>query len=630
MSNETIKNADTGPLAQGISIIKNCQKIAPHHPGVYRMLDEAGNVLYVGKAKSIKKRVMSYTQINRLTHRLQKMVSRTAEMIFVTTHTEAEALLLEASLIKRFKPTYNVLLKDDKSFPYILLRTDHKWVQITKHRGARKKGGKYYGPFANTSAVTRTLNTLQKVFQLRSCTDATLESRTRACLLHQIKRCAAPCVDKINEADYGQLVKDTEDFLEGRTTHIQKRFADKMQAASDATDYEVAALYRDRLTALSQIQSHQSLANAMVENADIIAAADTGGQVCIQVFFFRAGQNWGHRAYFPRHASDASIEDVLTAFITQFYDNKPIPKEVLLSHDIMEHTLLREALSERAERKISVTVPKRGRKKEAMQQAILNAEQAGKRRMAETASQQKLQEGVAKLFAMDAPPERIEVYDNSHIQGTNAIGAMIVAGPEGFMKNSYRKYNIKDERNSPGDDFGMMREVMERRFKRLQKETSEGDGNGGGEWPDLLLIDGGKGQLSSVHEVLDDLGVTDLKVVAISKGPDRNAGREQFHIRGQQSFTLPVNDPVLYYLQRLRDEAHRFAIGTHRTRRKNDLIKSPLDGLKGVGAKRKKALLHYFGSGKAVQDAGVKEMMMVDGISKALAQSIYDHFHEET
>ena len=621
-SNKTTKN----PLLEGAAVIKKCHAIAPQHPGVYRMVDHAQNVLYVGKAKNIKKRIQSYTQTSRLSHRLQKMVARTKEMIFVTTHTEAEALLLEASLIKRFKPQYNVLLKDDKSFPYILLRTDHPWAQISKHRGAKKHGGKYYGPFANTASVTRTLNILQKVFQLRSCTDATLESRTRPCLLHQIKRCTAPCVDKISATDYADLLKDTEDFLEGRSTNIQKRFAKKMQKASDNKDYEIAALYRDRLKALSQIQSHQSLSNAMIKDADLIAAAKVGGQVAIQVFFYRNGQNWGHRAYFPRHEDDAEITAVLQAFLGQFYENKPIPKEILISHTVPEKALIKEALQDRAGRLINLTVPQKGRKREAMDQAEINAKQSIERRLAETANQQSLMTGVANLFGLEAPPERIEIYDNSHIQGSHAIGAMVVAGPEGFLKNSYRKYTIKDKNTVAGDDFAMMREVLERRFSRLQKESATTEAL----WPDLLLIDGGKGQLSAVHQVLDDLGVSNVPVVAISKGKDRNAGREQFHRRGQKTFTLPPHDPILYYLQRLRDEAHRFAIGTHRARRKNALTKSPLDALVGVGAKRKKALLHHFGSAKSVADAGLKELVMVEGISKSLAESIYAHFHEET
>lgn len=589
------------------------------------MLDRHGDVLYVGKAKHIQKRVTSYTQIARLNNRLQRMVSATKSMVFVTTRTEAEALLLEASLIKRFKPTFNVLLKDDKSFPYILLRTDHQWPQITKHRGARKHKGHYYGPFASAGAVNRTLNTLQKVFQLRSCTDNTLESRTRVCLLYQIKRCSGPCVGKTTGGDYVDMVDETRAFLEGKNTDIQKKFAASMQSASDALEYEAAAVFRDRLNALTQIQSHQTMVNAMVDEADVIAAAEVGGQVGIQVFFFRAGQNWGHRAYFPKHDKSDNIHAVLGAFIAQFYDNKPAPKSILLSHTVEDQPLLAAALSERMERKVQITVPQRGKKHSTVQEAVRNAKEAVERKLAETAGQTRLLEGVMEKFDLDAPPSRIEIYDNSHIQGSNAIGAMVVAGPDGFMKNSYRKFNIKNEKLEPGDDFGMMREVLHRRFARLIKEDED---RARGHWPDLLLIDGGKGQLSAVTETLEELGVTDVPTVAISKGPDRHAGREQFHQVGKPSFTMPLNDPVLYYLQRLRDESHRFAIGTHRSRRSADVKKSPLDSVPGVGPKRKKALLHHFGSAKAVVGADVRDIESVDGISRATAQQIYDHFHE--
>lgn len=612
-------------LSTGIEVIKEHLKTAPTAPGVYRMLSVHGDVLYVGKAKHIKKRVTSYTQVARLNNRLQRMVSATHSMVFVTTRTEAEALLLEASLIKRFKPAFNVLLKDDKSFPYILLRTDHKWPQITKHRGARRHKGHYYGPFASATAVNKTLNTLQKVFQLRSCTDATLESRTRVCLLYQIKRCSGPCVGKNTESEYGDMVLETKAFLEGRNTDIQKKFATSMQTASDAMEYEVAAVFRDRLNALTQIQSHQTMVNAMLDEADVIAAAEVGGKIGIQVFFFRAGQNWGHRAYFPKHDSADTLETVLAAFIAQFYDNKPAPKSILISHKLEDHDLLELALSERMERVVKLSVPKRGKKADTVNEAIRNAKEAVERKLAESASQTRLLAGVTEAFGLAESPERIEVYDNSHIQGSNAVGGMVVAGPEGFIKNSYRKFNIKSEEITPGDDFGMMREVLTRRFKRLLKEDSERER---GMWPDLLLIDGGKGQLSAVHETLLEVGVEDVPVVAVSKGPDRNAGREQFHMKGRDSFMMPVNDPVLYYLQRLRDEAHRFAIGTHRARRAADVKKSPLDGVPGIGPKRKKALLHHFGSAKAVMGADVRDIASVDGVSKAIAQQIYDHFHE--
>ncbi|WP_417458629.1 excinuclease ABC subunit UvrC [Kordiimonas sp.] len=610
-------------LENGIATIKAHVKTAPTAPGVYRMLSKHGDVLYVGKAKSIKKRIVAYTQPNRLSVRLMRMVAATTSMVFVTTRTEAEALLLEASLIKRFKPPFNVLLKDDKSFPYILLREDHEWAQISKHRGARRHKGQYYGPFASASAVNRTLNTLQKVFQLRSCSDNTLETRTRACLLYQIKRCSGPCVGHVSKTEYNDMVAETRAFLEGRTSGIQKKFATAMQEASDNLEFEIAAIFRDRLNALTHIQSHQTMVNAMVDEADIIAAAEVGGQVGIQVFFFRAGQNWGHRAYFPKHDKSDSIEDVLMAFVSQFYDNKPAPRLVLLSHSAPDQELLSAALSERMDRKVALSVPERGKKADVMREAVRNAKEAVERRLAEGASQSKLLEGVAELFDMSEPPQRIEVYDNSHIQGTNAVGGMIVAGPDGMMKNAYRKFNIRSEDLTPGDDYGMMREVMERRFKRLLKEDADKER---GHWPDVLLIDGGKGQLSSVMEILDDLGVTDVTVVAISKGPDRHAGREQFHMPGRESFMLPLTDPVLYYLQRLRDEAHRFAIGSHRAKRTGDIKKSPLDGVPGIGPKRKKALLHHFGSAKAIVGADVRDLESVEGISRAMAQQIYDHF----
>lgn len=613
-----------GSLEKGIDTIKSHVKTAPTAAGVYRMLDRHGDVLYVGKAKSIKKRIVAYTQPKRLPNRLQRMVAATETMVFVTTRTEAEALLLEASLIKRFKPPFNVLLKDDKSFPYIMLREDHEWAQIAKHRGARKHKGQYYGPFASVSAVNRTLNTLQKIFQLRSCTDSTLETRTRACLLYQIKRCSGPCVGHVSKGEYNDMVSETRAFLEGRTSGIQKKLAAAMQEASDALEFEVAAIFRDRLNALTHIQSHQSMVNAMVDEADVIAAAEVGGQVGIQAFFFRAGQNWGHRAYFPKHDKTDTLPEVLGAFIGQFYDNKPAPKLVLLSHAVPEQELLMTALSDRMGRKVSLTVPERGKKADVVREAERNAKEALERRLAESASQARLLDGVAEKFGMAEPPKRIEVYDNSHIQGTNAVGGMIVAGPEGFMKNAYRKFNIKSEDVAPGDDFGMMKEVLERRFKRLLKEDADRER---GHWPDVLLIDGGKGQLSSVMEILEDLGVSGVTVVAISKGPDRNAGREQFHIPGRESFMLAHTDPVLYYLQRLRDEAHRFAIGTHRSKRSGDIKKSPLDGVSGIGPKRKKALLHHFGSAKAVADADVRDLEGVEGISRAMAQHIYDHFH---
>lgn len=609
----------------GIQTIKAQLKTAPTVAGVYRMIDEQGDVLYVGKAKNLKARITSYTQARQLSSRIIKMVAKTRSMVLVTTRTEAEALLLEASLIKRLKPPYNVLLKDDKSFPYIFLRDDHSWPQITKHRGARKKDGLYFGPFASAGAVNHTLNTLQKVFQLRSCSDATLESRTRPCLLYQIKRCSGPCVDRVTAVDYKAMVKETRAFLEGRTSDIQKRFADQMQAASAAMDYEQAAIFRDRLKALTQIQSHQAMIRAIARDADVIGAAERGGQVGIQMFFFRAGQNWGHRAFFPRHSSDDKIEDVLSAFMAQFYDNKPVPREIIMSHTPSDARLLEEGFGDHMGHKIKIYTPKRGPKADTVGEAVRNAIEALERRLAENASQMRLMEGLAESFELDGPPERIEIYDNSHIQGGAPIGAMVVAGKEGFQKNQYRKFNIKDEDTAPGDDFAMMREVMRRRFKRLVKEDED---RSKGRWPDLLLIDGGKGQLSAVWQILDDLGIEDLAVIGVSKGPDRDAGREQFHRRGQTPFMLRQNDPVLFYVQRLRDEAHRFAIGSHRQKRSANMVKSPLDGVPGIGARRKKALLLHFGSAKAVTGADVRDLASVDGISLTLAQQIYDYFRD--
>ncbi|WP_374764344.1 excinuclease ABC subunit UvrC [Yunchengibacter salinarum] len=612
-------------LDHGVSVIRAHARTAPQAPGVYRMIDRHGDVLYVGKAKNLSRRVPAYTRVNQLPTRLLRLVSATVEMDFITTRTEAEALLREATLIKRFKPPFNVLLKDDKSFPYILLRDDHPWPQITKHRGARKGKGHYYGPFANTSAVNNTLNTLQKVFQLRSCTDATLENRSRPCLLYQIKRCSAPCVGRVDATTYANEVADARAFLEGRTTAIQKTFAEKMQAASDALDFETAALYRDRLKALTQIQSHQTYTDGQPDDGDVIAAARAGDRVAIQIVFFRAGQNWGHRAFFPRHAPETPLAEVLTAFIGQFYDNKPAPRRIMLSHDPAEKPLLAEALSARMDHKVTLSRPARGAKARVVAEAVRNAEQALERKLAESASQKQLLAAVQDAFDLPAPPRRIEVYDNSHTRGNEAIGAMVVAGPDGFEKKAYRTFNIKDETLSPGDDYGMMREVMTRRFKRLVKE--DGD-RSRGHWPDLVLIDGGRGQLSAVVETLNGLGVADVALVAVSKGPDRHAGREQFHMPGRASFTLPPNAPVMHYLQRLRDEAHRFAIGTHRAKRGKARTRSGLDDVPGIGPKRKKALLHHFGSAKAVAGADLGDLQAVDGISRAMAQEIFDFFRD--
>jgi len=611
---------------QGRTAIMHALRTAPTAPGVYRMIDERGQVLYVGKAKNIRKRVSSYTHLRRLTTRILRMVARTRSMEFVTTHTEAEAFLLEASLIKRYRPPFNVVLRDDKSFPYILIRTDHAVPQITKHRGARGKGGIYFGPFASASAVNRTLNTLQKIFLLRSCSDAVLENRTRPCLLYQIKRCSAPCVGRISESDYAELVRDARDFLEGRESGIQDRLSAAMTEAAERLDYETAALYRDRLQALAHIQSRQGIHAAALGDADVIAGVLEGGQACIQVFFYRGGQNRGTRAYFPRHEAEARLEDVLSAFIGQFYAGKPTPKRVLINRTLAERALLEEALSVAAGRRVSLVAPQRGDKRRLIEAAQENARQALERRLAESASQAKLREALARTFDLEAPPERIEVFDNSHISGSNAQGAMIVAGPDGFEKSQYRRFTIRTADLSPGDDYAMMREVMDRRFKRLLKEDPD---RGQGLWPDLMLIDGGRGQLSAVLEIAAEHGIEDLPVVAISKGPERNAGREQFHMPGRSPFELPPSHPVLFHLQRLRDEAHRFAIAGHRARRHKAIAANPLDEIPGIGPRRKRALLHRFGSARAVGEAGLRDLEAVEGVSKALARAIYDRFHPE-
>jgi excinuclease ABC subunit C len=612
-------------LEKGIMVVRSHLRTLDGSPGVYRMLDGSDNVLYVGKAKNLKKRVVSYTRATGHTIRIAKMISLTRSMIFITTHTEAEALLLEANLIKTLKPRYNVLLRDDRSFPYIFLRHHPPWPQITKHRGARKKDGEYFGPFASAAAVNRTLNTLQRVFLLRSCSDSVLKNRTRPCLLFQIKRCSAPCVDRISIEDYSELVNDTTSFLRGIETGIQKKLAGAMQKASDDREYESAAAIRDRLRALTQVQAHQNVTAKNLGDADVIAAWKDAGRTCIQVFFYRAGQNWGNRPYFPRHEKDESLENIMGAFISQFYDNKPAPRTILTNVVPTSKGLIEEALGVRANHRIKISKPQRGERKKLMNDAIRNAKEALARHLAEKSSQRRLLEALATLFALDQAPQRIEVYDNSHISGTNALGAMIVAGPDGFSKNAYRKFNIKNKDISPGDDFAMMREVLGRRFSRLLKESPAREASG---WPDLLLIDGGKGQLSAVLGVMEELGVDDVPVVAISKGPDRNAGRERFHMPGGKSFTLDDGHPVLYYLQRLRDEAHRFAIGAHRQRRAKTFHKSALDGISGIGPKRKKALLHHFGSAKAVENAGLKDLEAVDGVSTAVAETIYNYFHE--
>ncbi|MBT8457676.1 MAG: excinuclease ABC subunit UvrC [Alphaproteobacteria bacterium] len=610
----------------GHAVIARELRTLDNSPGVYRMLDAKGAVLYVGKARNLKARVSNYARPAGHSGRIARMISETASMMFLTTKTETEALLLEQNLIKQLKPRYNVLLRDDKSFPNILVAKDHAFAQIKKHRGRKSEKGSYYGPFASAGAVNRTLNQLQKVFLLRNCSDATFESRTRPCLLYQIKRCSAPCVGHISEAAYADLVKDAERFLQGKSTGVQTQLANEMQQASEAMEFERAAALRDRIRALTQVQSTQGINPQGVTEADVIALHLDGGQACVQVFFIRANQNWGNRDFYPRTGAGADAPEILQAFIAQFYDGKDPPRLILLSHDVEDRELLEEALCEKLGRRVEIAVPQRGEKAELVANAQRNARESLARKMAETATQSKLLKGLAEAFALDAPPERIEVYDNSHIQGTNAVGAMIVAGRDGFIKSQYRKFNIRGEDRTPGDDFGMMKEVMTRRFKRLLKEDPD---RTGGTWPDLLLIDGGAGQVSAVREIMAELGVEDIAMVGVAKGLDRDAGKEEFHRTGQRPFALRHNDPVLYFVQRLRDEAHRFAIGAHRAKRSKAIGATPLDEVPGVGATRKRALLAHFGSAKAVSRAGLADLKAVNGISGALAETIYDHFHDK-
>jgi len=595
----------------------------PNKPGVYRMIDENGSVLYVGKAKDLKKRVKAYTKYDRHSTRICRMIRATREMEFVVCVTETEALLLESTLIKRLKPRYNILLRDDKSFPYIIVRKDHPAAQVNKHRGARNIKGDYYGPFASAGAVNRTLDTLQRAFRLRNCSDSIYESRTRPCLQHQIKRCAAPCTGEISIPDYEKLIIDAEDFLKGKTDTLRKRLSDEMNDAAQALEYEKAAELRDRIQAMAKVSTGSGASHPIsFSDGDVIGIHSGGGQSCIQVFFFRAGQNWGNSSHFPRHGKDQSKSEILEAFIGQFYANKPVPKQIFLSHTLPHQDLVERALSEKSGQKVEVIKPQRGEKKLLVGHAVTNAQEALGRKLAETATQTKLLAELQEIFRMEAPPERIEVYDNSHIQGTNAIGAFIVAGPDGFQKRDYRTFNIKDADTEPGDDYAMMREVFRRRFSRLSKDKTL-------DWPDLVLIDGGKGQLSVVTETLRELGVLErTTLVGIAKGPDRNAGRENFFMNGREGFSLPPRTPALYYLQRLRDEAHRFAIGTHRARRKKDMKTNPLDGIPGVGPTRKKALLAHYGSAKGVKGASVSELSRVEGVSSAMAKTIYDYFHE--
>ncbi|GIK99243.1 MAG: UvrABC system protein C [Alphaproteobacteria bacterium] len=616
-----------GTIAHGIEVIRRQLRSMPTAPGVYRMLNKAGDALYVGKARNLKKRVSSYTQVAKLSNRLHRMVAETAALEVVTTHTEVEALLLESNLIKRLMPRYNVLLRDDKSFPYILITADHEAPQIVKHRGARTRKGDYFGPFASAGAVNTTIAALQRAFLLRPCSDSIFESRTRPCLQYQIKRCSAPCVGRISREDYAAMVAEARDFLMGRSRDVQERLSAAMQAASEALDFETAARYRDRIRALTEIQAHQSINVEGLDEADVIAIHQAAGQTCIQVFFFRSGSNYGNRAYYPSHDRSAGCAEVLAAFLGQFYDNKQPPRLILLSEPPAERELLAEALSVKAGRKVELAVPQRGDRRRLVEHALANARDALARRVAENASQRKLLEGLAGVFGLEAPPQRVEVYDNSHISGRNPYGVMIVAGPDGFIKNAYRKFAISGEAaNNPtgGDDYGMMREVLTRRFSRALREDPERDR---GAWPDLVLLDGGQGQLNAALDVMAELGIPDLPIAAIAKGPDRNAGRERFFMPGREPFSLDPRDPVLYFLQRLRDEAHRFAIGTHRAKRSKQIGQSPLDEVPGIGARRKKALLLHFGSARSVARAGLEDLAAVDGISETVARKIYDHFH---
>src|SRR5215212_168873 len=682
------------PSAGGVAAIQRYAKLAPKAPGVYRMIDAKGEVLYVGKAKSIRKRIVSYAREAGHTARIMRMIAATATIEFVSTTTETEALLLEANLIKRLRPRFNVLMRDDKSFPYILITAGETPPMIMKHRGARSRAGEYYGPFASAQAVHRTITALERAFLIRSCSDSVYESRTRPCLLHQIKRCSAPCTGEISHTDYAELVREAKSFLSGRSRAVKEELAGEMDKASNALDFERAAIYRDRLAALSAIQARQGINPRGVDEADVFAVHQQGGYSCVEVFFFRTGQNWGNRAYFPR--ADRSLEagEVLGAFLAQFYDDKPPPRCIFLSHEIEDRALLAEALTVKSGRKVEVSLPQRGEKKELIDHAMANAREALGRKLAETQSQQNLLTALAETFALPKPPRRIEVYDNSHIQGSNAVGAMIVAGPEGFRKNQYRKFNIRSENLTPGDDFGMMREVLTRRFKRLladrprvvdagtkpqailpspfvgeggeRSEPGEGSLADGtipltpplrgdplpqGErvsepkereveiddeeqaespWPDLVLIDGGQGQLSAARETLAELGVTGVPLIGIAKGPERDAGRETFFITGREPLKLKPRDPVLYFVQRLRDEAHRFAIGSHRQKRKKDIREAGLQEIPGIGPTRKRALLHHFGTLKAIERASIADLEHVPGINAETARKIYDFFHEST
>jgi excinuclease ABC subunit C len=618
----TVRGSDQPDLQAGAEVIRETVRTLPHRPGVYRMQDARGEVLYVGKARALKNRVANYVQWERLPSRLQRMVSQTRSMTIVTTNSEAEALLLEAQLIKRFRPAYNVLLRDDKSFPFILLRADHAFPRITKHRGARKAKGNYYGPFASAGSVNTTINALQKLFLLRSCTDSFFARRDRPCLLYQIKRCSAPCVGRIDEAGYNELVQEAKDFLGGKSSAVQRKIEAQMAEAAEALDFERAAMLRDRLRAATFIQGSQAINAEGLDNADIFAMASKGGQIGVQAFFIRGGQNWGHRAFFPTHTEGLSEEEVLQSFLAQFYEEVPPARCILVDRELPESDLLAEAFRVGAGGRVEISVPQRGTRRRLIAQATRNAVEALDRRLAERGTQAKTLRELAEFLELPEVPTRIEIYDNSHIQGDKAVGAMVVAGPEGFLKNQYRKFNIKTAQTN--DDFGMMREVMARRFARVLEEDPERES---GTWPDLVLIDGGKGQMTAVRETIDELGIEDIALIAVSKGPDRNAGREVFHFPDGREKTLPLNSPVLFYLQRLRDEAHRFAIGAHRAKRSRAITASPLDEIPGIGPARKRALLLHFGTAGKVRAASLEDLQRAPGVSRAVAQTIYDFYH---
>jgi excinuclease ABC subunit C len=625
-----------GPLAVGHAAIENAVRLAPTSPGVYRMLNAANDVLYVGKAKNVRKRLSSYARANApLPARILRMIAATVNVEIVSTTTETEALLLEANLIKQLRPRFNVQLRDDKSFPYILITGDHWAPQILKHRGAQSRPGRYFGPFASAGAVNRTITALQRAFLIRSCTDGFFESRTRPCLLYQIRRCSGPCTREIDFPGYTELVREATEFLSGRSHAVKQELAAEMEKASNELEFETAALYRDRLAALSAIQSQQGINPRTVEEADVFAIHQEGGYSCVEVFFFRTGQNWGNRAYFPRAEKSFTPEEVLASFLAQFYDDKPPPKLILLSHDIEECQLLADALSVKAGHRVEVSVPKRGEKKELVTHALTNAREALGRRLADTATQGRLLEAMVTTLGLPHMPKRIEAYDNSHIQGTNAVGAMIVAGPEGFMKNQYRKFNIKSEGLTPGDDYAMMREVLERRFKRLLKPAEgdatsvKADDDSFPQWPDLVLIDGGRGQLNAAKEIFDHLGLTQVSLMAVAKGPDRDAGRETLFTPDREAIKLEPRDPVLYFIQRLRDEAHRFVIGSHRKLRKKDIREAGLQEIPGIGPSRKRALLHHFGTLKEIERASIADLGKVPGVSAESARKIFEFFHAQ-